>query len=265
MNKAAQMSAANLGEMLSRFGTNAASLGGSAGSSIKDWWGSINPELKATLLRGALGAAAGGGGLALLRKLQGVGSDDESLIPTPGMGALLGGLGAAGLPLGMKMMTGKVKFPGETPAKPGSRGIDNIIEWIAGHPGTTAGTALSGVWAGRHMPTRSNVLRELKGYDWQTLAPAHKQMLRRDVLKPMEQLWPGQAALSPLGKKIYRAAGMKVPRGGRAVVAGRAAIPLKWRMYQSLMKPGTKGVGAAAIPLLLGSGLLLDRYWRGQS
>jgi len=139
-------SAQDILELLRRVGSKVKDPAGDAGSSISNWYEELNPDLKKTVMRGTLGAGAGAlltGGIAAMTP-----HDPERKRPvlTPALtGALMGGIGAAGLPVGWKMMTGGIKLPGERKKPLLDRGTDAVMNPMLHNLGTTAG----GVYAAK--------------------------------------------------------------------------------------------------------------------
>ena len=132
---------ADLQDVLQRAGSGISSGLGNAGASIKDWYDKIDPEAKKAVLRGLIGAGVGGlatGGMAKMTP-----HDPEERRPVMGpalLGALLGGTAAAGLPYGLKLLSGDTGIPGLQDRKPAmSRFTDLMAYPIAHHPGATIG------------------------------------------------------------------------------------------------------------------------------
>ena len=120
-----------------------------AGAGLSNWYENVNPDVKRTLLSGALGAGLGAGvsGLAASRAHKADPDHGPNVKSEALLGALLGGTAGAGLPLGLKMLGGGGSFSGES-HKPllsqvGNKAIDTALL----HPGVTIGTA-----AGASMP-----------------------------------------------------------------------------------------------------------------
>lgn len=119
---------------------------GDAGSAIKGWYENLNPELKQTMLRGLAGAAVGGaatGGIAALTPRD---REDRKGVLSPALtGAILGGTGAAALPLGLKLIAGGMKFKGEPSRPAGARTLENVADPLLSNPLTTTGAAVGGI------------------------------------------------------------------------------------------------------------------------
>ena len=141
MDKSSQ----DLMEKIRRLGSSAKDFAGQGTDAVKDWYGGINPEAKKALIRGLTGAAVAGGGVAAMRALTPKDREKSTreLILSPTLlAALLGGGVAAGLPAGMKMLGGGIKFEAEKPRSGASAAIDSVVDPMVRNPGTTIGTAL---------------------------------------------------------------------------------------------------------------------------
>lgn len=133
-------SAQDIMELLRRAGGTAKDTASGAGSALAGWYGGLDPELKKTVLRGAAGAGAGAlltGGIAAATPRD---RDRKGGIVTPALtGALMGGIGAAGLPVGLKMMTGRLKFPQEKKKPMVDRMSDGAMAPFLRNPGASLG------------------------------------------------------------------------------------------------------------------------------
>ena len=157
MNKHSQLDFGKLREQLSAAGGKAMSGLGDVGSNLSAWWKSIPDEVKNTAIRGTIGAGVGG----LLAHTAAGGFADREYRPGVGpalLGALLGGV-AAGAPLGMKMLSGDIKFKPHEDKAIVDRASDAVASGVATHPGLAAGAVGSGVAYNRMAPTEGGVLR----------------------------------------------------------------------------------------------------------
>ena len=141
MDKSAQ----DMMENIRRLGSSAKDYMGQGADSIQDWYQGVNPDVKKTIMRGLAGAVAGGGSVAALRAL--TPRDPEisvgkHILSPALLAALLGGGAAAGLPAGLKMLGGGIKFEGEKPRTGGAKALDSIIGPMVRNPATTAGAAI---------------------------------------------------------------------------------------------------------------------------
>lgn len=146
MDKLAQglpsFSAEDVMEKIRRFGDTAKNYASQGTDAITDWYKNIDPEAKQTLMRGLAGAGAVGTGVAALRALTPKDpetSTSKHILGPALLAALLGGGASAGLPHGLKMLSGDIRLEKEKPRSGASKAIDKVVEPMARNPLTTAG------------------------------------------------------------------------------------------------------------------------------
>lgn len=114
-----------------------------AGGQLMNWYGGLNPEMRATITRGLAGAAVGGAaGYGLTPK------DEKGRRPMNQalLGMLLGGGTAAALPAGLKMLgNGGIKFKSESDRPLGLRALEAPGDFVFGHP-LTVGLPVATAW-----------------------------------------------------------------------------------------------------------------------
>lgn len=117
--------------------------------SIRDYVTNMDPDMKDTIKRSLMGAAAGGMAMGGYKALTHKPHDaDESrvkpVVNSALMGALLGGVVGGGLPTGLKMLSPSVDIPGMDTRK--NSPIVNIGDWatskVMANPGTSIGAGL---------------------------------------------------------------------------------------------------------------------------
>jgi hypothetical protein len=113
---------------------------------IGEWFSGVsqNPEVKNALIRGLLGATLAGGGVAAMRAMTPRDRDlsrSRHLISPALLAAVLGGVGAAGLPIGLKTLAneGGLRLPEEPESNAFRTGVDAITSGVASNPLATGG------------------------------------------------------------------------------------------------------------------------------
>ena len=106
-----------------------------AGNAIGKWFRDLSPDVKNTLLRGSVGASLGAaatGGVAALTPHD---REDRHAVRNQALlGAILGGTGAAALPLGGRLLGSGIRLQGESHKPIGARAIDTGLGAVARHP-----------------------------------------------------------------------------------------------------------------------------------
>jgi len=225
---------ADLQDMIQRAGSTIGSGAHDAGDSIKNWYNSIDPETKKTLLQGLVGAglgAAATGGMAAATPAD---PDEKHHVTGPAaLGALLGGVAGAGIPYGAKMLSGAVGLPGLHDRKPaGASALDMVAYPITAHPGLVAGAGI-GTAAGLYGKTsgKRNIAQALA-------------LLRQQGFDPRTA---GSLPLKESLLQFIKAYGKSLPKA---------------------FSPMTKAPGAwkalAGIPMGVGAGVVADKYLKGE-
>lgn len=117
--------------------------GTAAGSGVSNWYSSLNPEVKNTVMRGLLGAGAGATALGLTHALTAENPTDTKRKAM--LGALLGGTGAVALPAGVDILRGNITMPGEPELGPMDRINTGIATAIGENPLVIGGGVAGGV------------------------------------------------------------------------------------------------------------------------
>ena len=141
-----EKSAQDIMETLRRVGSSVGDAAGSAGSSMADWYNNLNPEVRRAAIRGVLGAGAGAaltGGISAATPRD---PDRRGGIMTPALtGAIMGGTAAAGLPAGLKMLGGDIRFPNERTRSRRTQAADAVLGPMIRRPATSAAAIMSGM------------------------------------------------------------------------------------------------------------------------
>lgn len=208
------------------------------GADIADWYQSLSPTVRDAAIRGLIGSALGAGTLGGVSAATSTGSNQgRRVIGNALMGALLGGVGAAGIPLGMGMISGKTRLPGEKGKPLISRGIDLLGQPFTTHPATTAGLGVGGYMAMAGYP---HIRQAAQGVLGNKPNPKFVDKLRA-VLEVARN--PSKLESAPeIARMLAEPA---------TTVAGRG-----------LVRTATRGL--YALPVALGAGWLLDRYLKGK-
>lgn len=235
-------------------------------SDITSWYQSLDPAVRDAAVRGLIGSAVGAGALGGVSAATSTGDHQtKRVLGNALMGALLGGVGAAGVPAGWNMITGKTRLPGEHNKPIISRSIDMLGQPFTTHPATTAGLGVGAYFgmAGR-VPLREawgpalNLMKD-KADAAHYAAPYHAKPLSNTsnklralvymYLNPDKAMAEGATAKQMLSSK------------NMAVAAGKEVGPF----VKDLATHTGKGVrGLYALPVALGAGWLLDRYLKGK-
>ena len=220
-----------------------------AGKALSGWYNSIPEELRHTVTRGLVGAGAGAaltGGLAAASGH----ADREHAHDVKGtalLGAMLGGTAAAGLPLGMKLLSGGVGLGHEEKKPLTGRIGDKALGGVLRHPALIAGGAV-----GAGYPRSVSAWPQL----WQTLKETRdtgmsfQQRLRYALATMKEKADVGEHLSSP-GFQNYEAT-MKQ----ELQAAGKR---LNIRAGMKNVHPGR----LAILPAALGAGYMADKYIKG--
>lgn len=195
------------------------------GAKLREWMDS-NPELVNTIVRGLAGAAVGGAATAGLSALTPKDPEDKGGIRGSALtGALLGGAGAALLPLGLRTLKGQsgLMLPPQPKRPLVSRAVEGaVINPVVNNPLTTVGAGIGTIKAWDALNTLPSAMpargRGVSRFDVKDLASRIKAGLRN---KPA---W-----------EAARASGIKGARRGKLLL----------------------------IPLLAAAGWLGDRYIKG--
>ena len=244
------------------------------GADITNWYQSLDPEVRNAAIRGLIGSALGAGTLGgVSAAISTDGHKTRRVVNNALMGALLGGVGAAGVPAGLNMIRGKTRFPGEHNKPLIGRGIDMVGQPFTTHPATTAGMLGGGYVAHKGYPQIREALEPLvKGIKEEDAA---KQRMGFKVVPKglSESAVAGRA--STLSQKMRALARlMRSPHAGlehgdKAQILLNAirnpqaheALAKNISALDELKIRGTRGL--YALPIGLGAGWLLDRYLKG--
>jgi hypothetical protein len=223
----------------------------SAAGRMSNWYSSISPEARAALMRGAGGAALGGlaaGGMAAMTPRDA--EDKRSILGPTLMGALLGGGAAAGLPAGLKMLSGQTRFPSEEAAIADSA-LSKLLYPVAVNPGAAIGGA-----AGAGMTFINDPLQAAYRTGWD----ANKPYAGHRYWAPTTwQRWKARAtrpfkALRGIGANIEAAVDktqgteasiLKEPKGTKRDKMRRTRKMMLWR--------GKAGLVSIPVGLILGA------------
>jgi hypothetical protein len=132
-----------------------------AGGRMKDWYDSLNPEMRSAVLRGTAGAAGGaaiGGGLNYFQNRHRDPEDRTSSLSPALLGALLGGGAAAALPAGLSMLSGKTRFPGEKKPSVVSKALGVLP--VRENPLATAGLTAGALYRHRNAEILKEVMQK---------------------------------------------------------------------------------------------------------
>ena len=236
-------------DMLSGIGSKAQD----AGSSISKWYGGLNPDVRNTLARGLLGAGAGAaitGGMSAMVDA----GDPEHKRDIKGqalMGALLGGTAAAGLPAGLKLLSGSGRFGGEDRKPLAGRMGDAAVGGVLNHPAAAVGGALAvahslsrNVWGQLYDEMRDNRPAEAAGV-------SKVERIKAAIRKMSHKHDISQTVAHPSFKDIAKSS------RGRALLEKVQALKLRPGRH---IHPGR----LAVIPAAVGGGMLLDKYLKGE-
>lgn len=205
---------------------------------ITSWYQSLDPTLRDAAVRGLIGSALGAGTLGGVSAATSTGEHNtKRVVGNALMGALLGGAGAAGVPLGLSMITGKTKLPGEKGKPIVSRGIDLLAQPFTSNPVTTAGLGVGGYMAATGYPHIRQAAQEVLG--------KHPNPKFVDKLRAVLHVARNPSTLES-GPEIAR-----MLKNEATTVAGRGLAR-------------TAARGLYALPVGLGAGWLLDRYLKGK-
>ena len=191
-----------------------------AAKTLNDWYGGVNPELKAALIRGLAGAAIGGaatGGIAAATP-----HDPGERNPVMGpaiTGALMGGTAAAALPIAGKLLGGGIHFSQEKRRPATARTIEAITSPVLSHP-LAFGLGGAATWGARDaIPVVYQGMSENEGQ-----GSAFSRL--RSVLKD-DARWDRASRGVRSGVQMTEAEIAKLPQiMGRASKGRLAAIPI---------------------------------------
>jgi hypothetical protein len=203
-----------------------------AGAGLKDWYGSISPDVKKSLLGGLIGAGTGAAALGGLAAATPQDPENKKSITRQALlGAILGGTSGAALPAGLGILGSGVRFGGEGGKPVGSRIADRaVIEPAMRHPALLA----AGVYAGASGKNREAVA---------TLVDHLKADKSPDILSRLKNAITTMHTNASTSARAYRQASPKL-RANINVTANPKRL--------------------AAIPAVLGAGWLADKYIRGE-
>jgi len=248
------------------------------GADITDWYQSLDPEVRHAAVRGLIGSALGAGTLGGVSAATSIGTHKpRRVINNAMMGALLGGVGAAGVPAGLNMIRGKTRFPGEHNKPLIGRGIDMIGQPFTTHPATTVGMAGGLYFASKGSPMLGEALsrarRKVKLQD-ERASTVGKRVDVGGKFKP-GVLSLEQAAAKPtrVSQNLRALASMFLsPRKAlKRTPSIRKILPVLEKgvepnaanlsLAENTIGKGVRGL--YALPIGLGAGWLLDRYLKG--
>lgn len=115
---------------------------------LKNWYTGLDPVAKGAILRSLAGAAVGGGltgGLAMMTPRDPEEKRWKSVLSPAMLGAVLGGVGAAGMPVAEQMFGGQLRLSGEKRRPLMTSATDSLLGVPINHPAATAGTVLGGL------------------------------------------------------------------------------------------------------------------------
>lgn len=170
-----------------------------AGDKIKGWYENVNPEARKAVLRGLAGSAIGAGLLGSIAAAAPSGDADYVAGPAWGpaaLGAILGGTAAAGLPAGLRYISGGMQLPGEKKQRSAS---NTLAGAILSNPGKAI--------AGGYIPyalmgTRSG--SELMDLFTQTARPATAQQIVERLIE--------RGTIQPGAKRLTRVLSKAKPK-----------------------------------------------------
>jgi len=135
-----EKSAQDIQEILRRTGKTIGKGAKNISGTISDWYGDLSPEVRNAVIRGLAGAAIGGGLSGAVAHGMPKDVEDKSSVLSPALlGALLGGGAAASLPVGAKLLSSNIKFPGEKRRPLGSVLSNALLTPFIQNPATTIG------------------------------------------------------------------------------------------------------------------------------
>ena len=254
MNKLAQIDFGQLGSQI-------AGAAGDVGGKLSGWWKAIPDEAKKNLLRGTVGA---GTGALLAHTLAGGFSDKEY---RPGMapallGALLGGGAAVAAPVGMRMLSGDIKFAPKTSKPIVDRAADATIGGVAAHPGATAGAVGAGIVGKRMLPTYANMNRAVKDT---AIGKQLAALLQKKDVMNYGPLNPGRAAGMTLVDKLKALKNVKGSLKNIGQYAIGSNVPQNVAKARQLAGVVRNPLGVLALMAALpAAGHLADRYAFGR-
>jgi hypothetical protein len=190
----------------------------SAANPLQDVWGKIDEPNRQAVRNALIGALIGGAGGAVYG---GSAADPEAKVrgalQSLLTGAALGGTAAGAGTVGINMLTGKTKLPGEEAA---SGLISSPVDWagstVVGHPLAVGGGVGGTLLAARKGPTYGNLLRLVNESKLKELTK-----LQKPVAELAKQPRIDPVAVGAAGRSLKELAG--VP--GNVLGAGRAAVP----------------------------------------
>ena len=210
-----------------------------AGTAIRQWFSGLNPEVRSGMLRALAGAAVGGTATGALSAFTPHDPEERHPVLGPALtGAALGGTAAAGIPLGLKLLSGGIRFPSE-PARPaGAHTIENLTDPLLAHPLTTAGAIGGGLFAKDSLRTLAHGMTHTPANNGAVADP------NASVLTRLHETLAG-----PESEKFWH-----TPRTWhmQPTEAARDAIR------------ASRGKAVAAVPLAMLLGMAGDKYLKGE-
>lgn len=219
------LKAAQLQDVLHRMGDTATS--GLSGTSdrIRDWYANLDPIARSAILRGLAGAAVGGGitgGLAMMTPKDPEEKRWKSVLSPTLLGAVLGGVGAAGLPVAEQMFAGQLGFSGEKRKPFMTSATDSLLGVPIHHPAATAGTVLGGLAYGANTAPSfheaAGGLRNLLGHVRHGRFGAIGDAYHAGALKHMDDLKEVPSLVNKFGPNQIASLARKGYHGGTAAL-----------------------------------------------
>lgn len=152
------------------------------GRQASDLYSSMDPNARAVLMRGLLGAGAGATALGLTHAMSPRDPDERAggTARSALLGALLGGTAGVALPAGYRMLRGDIKFPGESRTGP----FENISNKVLGGATSNYGAITGGTLAGLAAARKNKGL--IGGFMQGPTASTVKDMLAKSTLDPQK-------------------------------------------------------------------------------